>query len=202
MLTRRNVFLAAALPAFLRAAPARAGAAEAAHSFIATLGQQLVAVVNGDAPVAEKQVALEKLIDRDVDVVGVARFCLGRFWRLATPEQQKDYTALFRAVLVRNITGKVGEYKGVTMDVGKAQAREDGVVVGSTVARPNNAPNQVDWLVGTDSGSPKIIDVIAEGTSLRLTQRSDYSAFLSSHGNNIGALIDAMRNQAASAKSG
>ncbi len=28
------------------------------------------------------------------------------------------------------------------------------------------------------SGSPKIVDVIAEGTSLRLTQRSDYASYL------------------------
>jgi phospholipid transport system substrate-binding protein len=201
MLTRRHLLLAAAMPALLRAAPADAAAAEAARHFIATLGQQLVGVVNGDAPVAEKQAALVKLVERDVDVRGVARFCLGRFWRLATPQQQKDYTDLFRAVLVRNITGKVGEYKGVTVEVGKAQPREEDVVVTSIVTRPNSAPNQVDWVVGMAPGGPKVIDVIAEGTSLRLTQRSDYAAFLSSHGNDIQALIDALRRQAATESS-
>jgi phospholipid transport system substrate-binding protein len=44
-------------------------------------------------------------------------------------------------------------------------------------------------------GSPKIVDVVAEGTSLRLTQRSDYASYLSQHGNNVDALIAAMKAQ-------
>ena len=54
----------------------------------------------------------------------------------------------------------------------------------------------MDWLVSTDSGSLKIIDVIAEGTSLRLTQRSDYAAYLSHNNNSVQALIDALKQQA------
>jgi phospholipid transport system substrate-binding protein len=54
----------------------------------------------------------------------------------------------------------------------------------------------VDWLVSTESGSPKITDLIAEGTSLRLTQRSDYSAFLARNNNSVQALIDALKQQA------
>ena len=65
--------------------------------------------------------------------------------------------------------------------------------------RPGNAPAKVDWLVSADSGSPKIIDVIAEGTSLRLTQRSDYSAYLARNNNNVQALIEALRQQASQA---
>jgi phospholipid transport system substrate-binding protein len=38
--------------------------------------------------------------------------------------------------------------------------------------------------------------VVAEGTSLRLTQRSDYASYLSRNNNNVQALIDAMRQQA------
>jgi phospholipid transport system substrate-binding protein len=153
-------------------------------------------VVNGSGAAAAKQAALEKLIDRDVDISAVARFCLGRFWRSATPAQQTDYTGLFRSVLVKNITGKVGEYQGVTMTVGKAQARDDDVAVSSVVTRPNNAPSKVDWVVSAAGGAPKVIDVIAEGTSLRLTQRSDYASFLSRNNNDVQALIDAMRSQA------
>lgn len=67
----------------------------------------------------------------------------------------------------------------------------------TTVMRPNNPPANVAWVVGNGGGNPKIIDVIAEGTSMRLTQRSDYSAYLSRHNNNVQELIDAMRQQVA-----
>ena len=39
--------------------------------------------------------------------------------------------------------------------------------------------------------------MVAEGTSLRLTQRSDYSSYLNHNGNNIDSLIGAMRRQIA-----
>jgi ABC-type transporter MlaC component len=44
--------------------------------------------------------------------------------------------------------------------------------------------------------------VMAEGTSLRLTIRSDYNAFLARHGDSIDALIDALREQTDQAVAG
>lgn len=196
MLNRRFLLLAPAAT-LLTGGTARADASDAAQALVEKLSRELIGVVNGSGSGPDKQSALEKLIDRDVDIQAVARFCLGRFWRSATPDQLKAYGDLFRAVLVKNITSKVGEYQGVTMTVGKAQAREEDVLVGSVVTRPNNAPNRVDWVVSAAGGAPRIIDVIAEGTSLRLTQRSDYSAFLARNNNDVQALIDAMRKQAA-----
>ncbi len=199
MITRRlllgSSLVLLALPAPM--VPAWADATDAARGLIVQLGKQLTDVANGPGSAEERRAALDKLVDAAVDVEAVARFCLGRFWRTATAEQQRDYVKLFRAVLMRNITGKAGEYKGVAMDVGKAQPRESDVAVSSVVSRPGNAPNKVDWIVGTASGAPRIIDVVAEGTSLRLTQRSDYSAFLASHNNDVQALIEAMKAQAA-----
>lgn len=193
MITRRLLVLA---PAVAWSLPARAEAMDDAQKFIEALARDLLGVVNGAAGAAEKRTALERIVDRTVDIDAVARFCLGRFARTATPDQLKAYLAQFRVVLVRNITGKVGDYQGVAMTVGKALAREDDIIVTSTVTRPNNAPNKVDWVVTSSGGAPKIIDVVAEGTSLRLTQRSDYAAFLGRNNNNVGALIEAMKAQA------
>ena len=55
----------------------------------------------------------------------------------------------------------------------------------------------MQWVVSQATGRPKIIDVIAEGISLRVTQRSDYAAFISRNNNDVSALINAMRQQAA-----
>ena len=168
-----------------------------AFAFIQKTGGELSGAVNAQASNKDKALALQTIIDRSVDVTAVGRFCLGRFWRLATPAQQKDYIDLFHRVLVSNITGKVGDYQGVVFTMVHAAQREDGVAVTTTVTRPDSAPNRVDWLVSSESGSPKIIDVIAEGTSLRLTQRNDYAAYLSRNNNSIQALIDALKRQAA-----
>lgn len=196
MTVSRRFFLALALAAFAGAGAARADIPpDQASAFVDRLAREVTAVVNGPGSNDQKAKALAAIIDRDVDVAGVARFCLGRFWRIATPPQQQDYVELFHKVLLINITSKIGEYQGVTIMVQHAATREDGVAVTSSVLRPGNQPSRVDWLVAGDAGSPRVADVIAEGTSLRLTQRNDYSAFLTRNGNNVQALIDALRQQ-------
>jgi phospholipid transport system substrate-binding protein len=180
-------------PAFAQGATGRASA------FIKGVGDQLVGIVNGPESDREKRAKLTAVIDNAVDVDGVARFCLGRFWRTASADQQHRYLTLFHQVLVNNITAKIGEYRGVRFQMGRTQQRDDDAVVSTVVERPNNPPTNVDWVVSNPGSDPKIIDVIAEGTSMRLTQRQDYAAYLSQHNNNIDALIDAMRQQVAEA---
>jgi phospholipid transport system substrate-binding protein len=203
MPNRRNILVliaASLLPVgrLVHTASAQTGAGSASD-FVKSIGDKLVSVVNGPGSEREKRDRLTQIIDSGVDVDGVARFCLGRFWRNASPEQQKRYMELFHQVLVNNITSKLGDYQGVRFTMGRSQQREDTDVVSTVVERPNNPPTNVDWIISSATGSPRIIDVVAEGTSLRLTQRSDYASYLSRNNNNIDALINAMRQQVAQA---
>ncbi|MDR3523128.1 MAG: ABC transporter substrate-binding protein [Acetobacteraceae bacterium] len=196
--TRRHLMglsTAVALAICSRAARADSDT-DRATAFMTQMVAELIAVVNGSSDTSGKAVALQKIIDKDVDVNGIARFCLGRFWRQASPDEQKQYIELFHKVLLKNITGKVGDYSGVDISIQKTFTRDDGIVVSTSVLRPNNAPAKVDWLMTVESGHPLVIDVIAEGTSLRLTQRNDYSAFLTRNNNSVTALLDALKQQA------
>ena len=200
MLPRRLVLIsgAAAVAAGLCTRPAAAQLANGAAGFIKGTGDQLMQVVNGGGSTDQKAAALAQIIDTKVDVNGIARFCLGRFWRAATPQQQQQYLDLFRRVLVGSIDAKLGEYKGVTFTMGRTVAQDTGNVVSTTINRPGQSPAAVDWVVQNVNGSPKIVDVIAEGTSLRLTQRSDYSSFIVHNNESIQALLDAMKKQVSS----
>jgi phospholipid transport system substrate-binding protein len=167
-----------------------------ASAFVDQAGKELIAVVNGPGSAADKQAKLKQIVDKVVDVEEVGRFCLGRFWRTAKPAEQQQYLQLFHQVLLKNVAGKLGDYQGVTFVVGRTTPRDGGTVgVATVVTRPNVAPANVEWVVGFASGSPRIVDVVAEGTSLRLTQRSDYASFLSHNGDSVTALMDAMRKQ-------
>lgn len=198
MLTRRNtLLLGAAAVATLVAAP-RAWAQDAT-GFVLNLGNQLAAIVNGPGSYEEKKRRLEPLIEQAVDVDTIAQFCLGLYWRRANPQQQQEFVRLFHTVLMNNIGGKLGQFQGVTFRPTTTTQREGDSVVGTVIQRPNQQPNNVQWVVSTASGRPKIIDVQAEGVSLRLTQRNDYSAYISSHGGSVDALLAAMRHQAGAA---
>lgn len=172
----------------------RAQQADRATAFIKSTGERLIAVVNGAGSLADKRREIGKIVIVAVDVDAIGRFCLGRFWRQATPEQQKAYQSLFQEVIISSVTAKLGEYQGVRFTVGRTRSQDDGEIVSTVVERPNNAPATVEWVVAA-AATPKIVDVIAEGTSLRITQRSDYAAYLQRNNNSIDSLIGAMRKQ-------
>jgi phospholipid transport system substrate-binding protein len=200
MLTRRSLLtasLATAAALALHGWPvaARAETAEQAAAFIEQAGKDLTGVINAPGPISGKQGQLQQIVDRMVDVDSVARFCLGRFWRTASPPQQQEYLRLFHQVLLKNITSKLGDYQGVTFVVGRTAPRDGGFAVSTVVTRPGTAPANVDWIVSDSTGSPRIVDMIAEGTSLRITQRSDYASYLAHNGENVQALLNAMRQQ-------
>ena len=103
-------------------------------------GNQLAAIVNGAQGAADKRRAITQVLESAVDVDGVARFCLGRFWRTASPDQQKRYLAAFHEVLVTNISAKLGEYKGVKLTVQHGRQQDDEAIITTVVERPNNPP--------------------------------------------------------------
>jgi phospholipid transport system substrate-binding protein len=202
MPTRRSLItaLAAAAPmgAFLAVAPgARADDLSDAKAMIQSTGNMMISLINSSASQAQKQAAFQQVVFANVDVDGVGRFVLGRFWRVATPQQQQEYIETFRQLLVYAVTGQTSTFQGASFTMGTATRQPVGIVVSTMVNVPGKPPATVQWVVATVDGRPKIIDIIAEGTSLRLTERNDYAGVISQHGGDIQPLIDAMRNQLA-----
>jgi phospholipid transport system substrate-binding protein len=203
MFDRRHMLNAALIMAAsggsfgLLSARAEAQVVEKGNAFVQQTGDRLVSIVNGAQPAADKRRALAQILDATVDVEGIARFCLGRFLRTASPDQLKRYITAFHEVLVTNISSKLGEYRGVKLTVQRGRQQDDDAIVTTIVERPNNPPTTVDWVIEQPASAPKIIDVIAEGTSLRLTQRQDYASYLSHNNNDVDALIKAMLQQTA-----
>ena len=198
--TRRSLGLLAitvVLPTLTRAATAQVDTSRAT-AFIQIAGDELTAVINQPGlGAAQRQDRMAYILKRIVDIDGVGRFVLGRFWRVATPAEQQDYLRLFEASLIRNLAGRFGEFQGVRFSLGRTQSRtEDDALVSTVVQRPGQAAFNLDWRVGEIGGQPRIVDLIAEGTSLRLTQRSEYASVVQRGGGQVSALLAAMRQQA------
>jgi len=198
MTTRRLLLVLAAglLPALPRPTLAQSDTARAT-AFIQATGEELVSVINAaGVPIEQRRQRVAAILRRAVDVEGVGRFILGRYWRTATPEQQQEYLQLFEETLIHNLASRFGEYQGVRFALGRNQTRtEEDALVSTVVERPGMAPFSLDWRVADVGGQPRVVDVIAEGTSLRLTQRSEYASVISRNGGNVAALLSAMRNQ-------
>ncbi len=202
MITRRRlsaaVAPAAAILLLVRSdAAAATDLASRAASFIQQRGSEVVAIVNGNSATDQKRDDVARVLRESVDITGVAQFVLGRHWRTANDAQRKEYLTLFEETLVRNLSSRFGELRGVTFSVGRNQmASEQEAVVTTVVARPHHPAITLDRRVADVGGTPRIVDLVAEGTSLRITQRSEYSAVVQRSGGMDG-LLRAMRQQLA-----
>ncbi len=173
--------------------PARAAA------FVRDAGNELVAAINDTrSDVATRRDKVAAVLRRAVDIEGTGRFILGRFVRQATPAELAEYNRLFDDIIVRNLSARFGEYRGVRFSLGRSQQRtEEDVLVNTIIERPGQPALSLDWRVAEVGGQPRVVDVIAEGTSLRLTTRSEYSAVIQRNGGRVASLLEAMRNQIA-----
>jgi len=192
-ITRRSLLALSAATAFLAVSGLhRVLAASSASSMVKSFADQLVAIVNGSQPAAEKKAALQPVIDQNVDVAKIARFCLGRYWQTASAAQQQQYVTIFHRKLLNSISGHLGDYTGVSYTMSGETQKGDTTLVGTAIVRPNAPTANVQWVV---DGAGKVVDVVAEGTSLRLTERQDYASFLGQHGGSIDALLSALQKQ-------
>ena len=168
-----------------------------AANFIQTTGQELVAAINDQTrDIASRRQRVAAVLRHAVDIEGVGRFIIGRWWRTATPQEQQEYLKLFEETLIRNLSARFGEYQGVRFSLGRSQQRtEDDVLVNTIIERPNSAPFSLDWRVSDIGNQPRVVDVIAEGTSLRLTQRSENSSVIQRNNGSVAALLQAMRGR-------
>ena len=202
MLTRRVAITMFGTTTFLVTPPglvryAWAQAGDRAIAFVKGTSDQLVSIVNSADPPQQKRRRLKEVIDSSVDVDDIARFCLGRFWRIATRDQQHEYMTLFPDLLVTVIASHLGEYQGLRITMGLARASADTEIVTTTVERPDKPTMRIDWVIATNTDSPKIVDLLAEGTSLRLTEGADFTSYLAQHQYKIHELVAGMREQIA-----
>lgn len=198
---KRRLLLASSVAAAAGLAWPRAGRAEIdparAAAFVRDAGNELVAAINDTrSDVATRRAKVAAVLRRAVDIEGTGRFILGRYVRQASPAELADYNRLFDDIIVRNLSARFGEYRGVRFSLGRSQQRtEEDVLVNTIIERPNQPPFSLDWRVAEVGGQPRVVDVIAEGTSLRLTTRSEYSAVIQRNGGRVASLLEAMRNQ-------
>ncbi|MFM7611636.1 MAG: phospholipid-binding protein MlaC, partial [Alphaproteobacteria bacterium] len=170
-----------------------------ATAFVDKAGQDLVNAINDPRlNQTQRRDRVASILRNAIDIEGTGRFILGRYVRQASPAELQDYLKLFDEIIIRNLSTRFGEYRGVKFSLGRSQQRsEEDALVSTLVERPNTPPFTLDWRVAEVNGQPRVVDVIAEGTSLRLTTRSEYSAVIQRNGGRVAALLDAMRGQIA-----
>jgi phospholipid transport system substrate-binding protein len=195
-LSRRGA-LAAATALLPLAFPAGAAEPSAAQRFIQVLGDRTVEALNrAGSDEAARAREMRAVLDSSVDVPAVARIVLGRSWRQASEAQRAEYLELFRALTLGILARRFGEYTGSERFVvaGARPAGGEDVMVRSQILYTDYPPLDVDWRVRRpEAEKPVVVDIVVEGVSMILTNRSDVDAIVGRRG--IDGLLTELRSR-------
>jgi phospholipid transport system substrate-binding protein len=192
-LISRSLAAGAFLLAAFSAAPARA--ADDPAAFVQNLGDQAIQILqNKQLGQREREAAFNKLFTEGFDVAEIGRFVLGRYWNVASPQQQQDYLKLFGTYVVAVYANRFSQYSGEKFTVSGSQPTPDGASVASQIIRPNGGPPiNIVWKIAKENGGYKIRDVVAENLSMAVTQRAEFSSVVErGGGGSVG--VDALNN--------
>src|SRR5438128_5842446 len=171
-----------------------------AVAFMNNLWDRAVEVLNNKTDPMIRQARFRELFHTDFDCPGLARFVLGRYWRSASEEEQQEFVKLFGDYVVFVYTARLSNFGGEALKVRGSRSDGDGVIVSTDVISPGAAsPMKIDWRLVTDNGAYKISDLIVEGISMAVTQRSEFASVVQRNGGQLGGLIAMMREKTASA---
>ncbi len=189
--------LALLLVAAVLGSQGRALAAEDAGTFLVELSQRAVDELSEPGlSAAEQERRFRSLLNEGFDIPAISRFVLGRYWRRASPADQARFIATFEDLVVLRFLPLFSEYSGEKLRVGLIRPFKNNpnfVNVTTELLRQNGEPIQVDWRVRRRDGAYKIVDIIAEGISIAVTLRSEYTSVLKRNGGNVGALTQELR---------
>ena len=168
---------------------------EAAKTFVDQMAQNGIGFLGNQSLTDEQRtVEFRKLLNANFDMQTIGRFALGRYWKAATPAQQAEYQKLFKTMIVKIYSRRFKEYNGQKLEILSARADGDSdVIVSSAIVPPNGQQVKVDWRVRSNGGGYKIVDILVEGVSMALTQRSDFASVIQRGGGSVDVLLQHLR---------
>jgi len=183
--------------------------AEAPDALVQRVSGDVMAAIKADPAIQKGDVnrimgLVDSKIMPNVNFARMTASAVGRFWRQATPAQQKQLQDEFKTLLVRTYSGALGEVKDQTLSFKPLRARpEDTEVVVRSEVRGRGEPIQLDYRLEKTPEGWKIYDLNVLGVWLVETYRTQFAQEINAKG--IDGLIAslAQRNKAsASAKAG
>ncbi|HVK95814.1 MAG TPA: ABC transporter substrate-binding protein [Noviherbaspirillum sp.] len=186
-----------------------AAAQEAPDVLIKRISQDVLETARSDKDIqAGNQKKILELVETKilpyVDFQRMTALAAGRFWRQATPEQQKQLTNEFRALLIYTYSGAISQVKDQRLEFKplRADPSDEEVEVRSQVLQPRGGdPIQLNYRVQKTPSGWKIYDVNVLGAWLVETYKGNFAAEIGKGGIDglIKTLSDRNKRLAASA---
>ncbi|MEQ8195783.1 MAG: ABC transporter substrate-binding protein [Rhodospirillales bacterium] len=171
---------------------------QGAKRFIESLADEaLQSLTVKDKPRDERAEKFRRLLHDYFAYRTIGAWVLGRYWRKATEAEKKEYFVLFEQLLVETYVDRFAQYPGASLQVVQTTNSGDRDVIVSTLLNRSDGqvPVKVDWRLRAREGKYKIIDLMVEGLSMGLTQRSDFASVIRQNGGTVEGLLSELRKK-------
>jgi phospholipid transport system substrate-binding protein len=193
--------------AFLAAGAAHAEAT-APDALVKQVSNEVIDAVKADKAIQSGDVQrINALVDTKVmphvNFERMTASSVGRYWRTATPDQQKRLEQEFKTLLIRTYAGALTAVKDQTTVVIKpmrSQPTDNEVVVRTEVRNNSGEPVQLDYRVEKAGDSWRVFDINVGGIWLVEQYRNSFAQEIGANG--VDGLIAklAEKNKAAAGK--
>jgi phospholipid transport system substrate-binding protein len=188
MFSRRIALIASLAALVFAGVGAHAADAQAPDALIKQLSTDVLDTIKADKSIQTGDVnKVMALVDTKVmpyvNFQRMTSYAVGRYWRQATPEQQKRLQEEFKTLLVRTYAGAFSQVKDQTVSLKPMRGgAEDNEVVVRTEVRGKSDPIQLDYRLEKSPAGWKIYDVNVMGVWLGETYRSSFAQEIGANG--------------------
>ncbi len=194
----RKKFIFLSMLIFIGVSSAKAETNEKqAEAFMTEIGEKVITLLtNKSISNQERADQFRKILETKFNVKAIGKFVLGRYWKKASEEEKKKFLNLFTETTVASYATRFKEYTSEKFEItGSRRESDGGVTVLSRIVRANGQNILIDWKIFEKDGELRIYDVILEGISMGITQRSEYAAVIQKGGGTIQAINNALEKK-------
>ena len=177
------------------------GRAENAGEFVRALGAKVIAILSEETrDKARRRAALRAVFLESFDTEAIARFTLGRHWRIATDAQRARYLDLLPTYVADIYAGRLTDYAGEAFVVLRERPSDgDRWLVNAQIRHPDGRTMKIDFRLRQRDGF-HVFDVLVEGISLVITKRDEFATVIRHKG--LDGLLSLLEQRTRSMVSG
>ncbi len=172
-------------------------AQDAPDALVKRVSEEVLQIVKTDPKVqAGDRDRIRDVIDSKLaphfDFERMTSLAVGRAWRTATPEQQKQLTDQFRTLLSRTYSNAFVQYRDqqIVYKPLRIDAAASEATVRTEIVRSGGAPVQIDYSMAKKGSEWKAYDVIVGGVSLVTNYRDEFGQQVQAGG--VDGLVKAL----------
>jgi phospholipid transport system substrate-binding protein len=174
---------------------------EGASAFIHALEREAVESLTDPAKERPARVqAFRTLFEEKFAVEAIGKWTLGRNWRRATDDEQKEFLQLFEDLMVAMYVDRFQNYAGEKLNILKTSpVDENRATVHTEITRPEGVDAKsisVLWRVGRQGDIYKVLDVVVEGASMSITLQKEFASIIKNTGS-VAGLLEELRKKTA-----